>query len=69
MDDLIPMGVGVAKELGNTQGAQFVVGLLGGLVTFGGAYTAVPFISYEAVTSGGWVTNQVFLDALAITNR
>lgn len=66
MDNYIPMGVGVGASLGNTPAAQFVVGLLGGLVTFGGAYTAIPFINYEAVTSGAWIAPQVFLDALAI---
>lgn len=66
MDTLIPMGVGVGASLGNTPAAQFVVGLLGGLVTFGGAYTAIPFINYETVTSGAWIAPQVFLDALAI---
>ena len=68
LDELVPMGVGVAARLGNTHGAQFVVGLLGGLVTFGGAYTAVPFVQYEAVTSGGWVASGAFLDALAVAN-
>jgi putative chromate ion transporter len=66
MDTLVPMGVGVAKHLGNTQGAQFVVGLLAGLVTFGGAYTAIPFVQYETVRSGAWILNQVFLDSLAV---
>jgi chromate transporter len=46
----------------------FVLGLIAGLVTFGGAYTALPFIYSSAVTSGGWLTSGQFLDALAITN-
>jgi chromate transporter len=66
LDQFVPMGVGVALKLGNTQGAQFVVGTLAGLVTFGGAYTAVPFVQYEAVESGAWVVNQTFLDSLAM---
>jgi len=66
LDVLVPMGVGVALKLGNTYGAQFVVGLLGGLVTFGGAYTAIPFIEYEAVRSGGWVVAGAFFDSLAV---
>lgn len=68
MDELVPMGMGVSRGLGNTHSAHFIVGLLGGLVTFGGAYTAVPFVEYESVTSGGWVLNDVFLDSLAIAN-
>lgn len=66
LDDLVPMGVGVALKLGNTYGAQFVVGLLGGLVTFGGAYTAIPFVEYETVRSGGWLVSGAFLDSLAV---
>ena len=66
MGVLIPQGVGAAEALGNTTGAQFVVGLLGGLVSFGGAYTSIPFIQYETVTSGHWVSNRLFLDSLAV---
>lgn len=66
LDEFVPMGVGVAKRLGNTQAAQFIVGLVSGLVTFGGAYTALPFVQYEAVKSGGWIVNQVFLDSLSM---
>jgi chromate transporter len=66
MGELVPMGVGAAANLGNTYAAHFVVGLLGGLVTFGGAYTAVPFMQYECVTSGHWLRNAVFLDSLAV---
>jgi len=66
MEHLVPMGVGIAAKLGNTYASHFVVGLLGGLVTFGGAYTAVPFMQYECVTSGAWLRNAVFLDSLAV---
>ena len=45
-------------------GAMFAVGLLSGLLTFGGAYVLIPFIAgLHAV----WLTNQVLLDAIAIT--
>jgi chromate transporter len=66
LDLIVPMGMGIAAKLGNTQGAQFVIGLVSGLVTFGGAYTALPFIQYETVISGGWILNQVFLDSLSV---
>jgi chromate transporter len=46
----------------------FVLGLIAGCVTFGGAYTTLPFIYAQAVTKGGWLTDKEFLDALAITN-
>ena len=63
---LVPQGFGIAARLGNSIGAQFLVALVGGSVSFGGAYTAVPFMQYETVTSGAWVVNQVFLDSLAV---
>jgi len=46
----------------------FLLGLLGGLLTFGGAYTTIPFIYADAVISAGWLTEKQFLDAIAITN-
>lgn len=51
-----------------SNGSLFVLGLIAGLVTFGGAYTTLPFIYSSAVSSGGWLTSAEFLDALAITN-
>ena len=44
----------------------FVEGLKAGLLTFGGAYTAVPFLQDTAVDSQGWLTNGEFLDGLAL---
>eukprot|EP01031_Cornospumella_fuschlensis_P023455 gene23455-28454_t len=44
------------------------LGLIAGCVTFGGAYTTLPFIYSAAVKGGGWLTQREFLDALAITN-
>ena len=60
----VPEGVGVGA-LGAGPGPVFLVGLVGGMLTFGGAYTAIPLINYEAVIVGGWLTSQQFLDALA----
>lgn len=42
-------------------------GLKGGLLTFGGAYTAIPFLQRDAVVTGGWMTNDQFLDGLALS--
>jgi chromate transport protein ChrA len=63
-------GSGGFSQGGNptSNGSLFVLGLIAGLVTFGGAYTTLPFIYSSAVTSGGWLTSGQFLDALAITN-
>ncbi len=41
-------------------------GLRTGLLTFGGAYTAIPFLQNDAVARGGWMTDAQFLDGLAI---
>jgi chromate transporter len=40
-------------------------GLKAGLLTFGGAYTAIPFVRQDAVGSG-WLTEGQFLDGLAL---
>jgi chromate transporter len=42
-------------------------GLRAGLLTFGGAYTAIPFVQRDAVEVGGWMTNAQFLDGLALS--
>jgi chromate transporter len=45
----------------------FLSGLAAGLLTFGGAYTAIPYVQRDAVTLGGWMTNRTFLDGLALS--
>jgi chromate transporter len=47
--------------------ALFGVGLRGGLLTFGGAYTAIPFFRQDAVIQGRWLTDAQFLDGLALS--
>jgi len=46
----------------------FILGLVAGSLSFGGAYTAIPFIQVEAVLKGRWLTQNVFLDCIAIGN-
>jgi chromate transporter len=47
--------------------ALFLAGLKGGLLTFGGAYTAIPYV--RAGTVGrGWLTDGQFLDGVALAN-
>ena len=46
--------------------AIFLSGLKAGLLTFGGAYTAIPFVRGDAVGSG-WISDPQFLDALALS--
>ena len=50
----------------NINGAVFLVGLMGGLLTFGGAYTAIPFVREESVVIAKWLVGGQFLDGLAI---
>lgn len=45
----------------------FWSGLRSGLLTFGGAYTVIPFLQRDAVEIGGWMTNAQFLDGLALS--
>lgn len=44
----------------------FLSGLKAGLLTFGGAYTAIPFLRDDAV-GNGWMTDAQFLDGLALS--
>jgi chromate transporter len=44
----------------------FLEGLKAGLLTFGGAYTVVPFLQDTAVDSQAWLTNAEFLDGIAL---
>lgn len=46
--------------------ALFWSGLKAGLLTFGGAYTAIPFLQRDAVVQGAWMNNAQFLDGLAL---
>jgi chromate transporter len=45
----------------------FGSGLRAGLLTFGGAYTAIPFVQRDAVEVGQWMSNAQFLDGLALS--
>lgn len=44
----------------------FLSGLKAGLLTFGGAYTVIPFLRDDAVDKG-WMTDAQFLDGLALS--
>ena len=47
--------------------ALFWSGLKAGLLTFGGAYTVIPFLQRDAVSHGAWMSNSQFLDGLALS--
>ena len=44
----------------------FAEGLKAGLLTFGGAYTVIPFLNESAVDVHGWLTEDQFLDGIAL---
>lgn len=50
-----------------TLAALFLAGLKGGLLTFGGAYTAIPFVRHDVV-GPGWVRDGTFLDGVSLAN-
>ncbi|MBK0404561.1 chromate efflux transporter [Adhaeribacter sp. BT258] len=45
----------------------FWTGLKAGMLTFGGAYTVIPFIQQDAVMQNAWLTNRQFLDGIALS--
>ncbi|MBC7879318.1 MAG: chromate efflux transporter [Anaerolineales bacterium] len=61
----IPVVVSIAAP---TVFNLFIYGLRSGLLTFGGAYTAIPFLQHDAVITGQWMTNQQFMDGLALSS-
>lgn len=67
---LLPLtGLGVAAVAhAPTVLELFGYGLRAGLLTFGGAYTAIPFLQHDAVVAGAWMTDQQFLDGLALSS-
>lgn len=48
-------------------GELFGSGLRAGLLTFGGAYTAIPFLKHDAVERGQWMGERDFLDGVALS--
>ena len=45
----------------------FLEGLKAGLLTFGGAFTVIPFLQDAAVEGQGWLTDSQFVDGLAMS--
>lgn len=60
-------GLGLPEVAGSRPdlAALFVTGLKGGLLTFGGAYTAIPYVRGDTV-GRGWLDDASFLDGVAI---
>ncbi|KAK5663843.1 hypothetical protein OQA88_46 [Cercophora sp. LCS_1] len=66
----IPSPVSLALGIAKTPSLinLFVLGLVAGTLSFGGAYTAIPFVQVEAVLMGAWLPQSVFIDGIAIGN-
>lgn len=62
---LLPVGAGAAEAA--VPLALFVAGLKGGLLTFGGAYTSIPYVRADTV-GRGWLSDGAFLDGVAVAN-
>lgn len=58
-------GPAVASAAAATLPALFLAGLKGGLLTFGGAYTAIPYVRADTV-GRGWIGDATFLDGVAL---
>jgi len=62
----VPAAAGVGHDLQTASVlALFVAGFKGGLLTFGGAYTAIPYVRDDTV-GRGWLEDSAFLDGIAI---
>lgn len=61
----IAPGVPALAHTAPTVLALFVAGLKGGLLTFGGAYTAIPYVRADTV-GRGWLSDGNFLDGVAL---
>lgn len=59
---------GVASVEARGAGELFGHGLVAGLVTFGGAYTALPYVGSVAAGDAGWMTQEACLDGVAIAS-
>ncbi len=64
---LLASAVPAASALAPSVLALFVTGLRSGLLTFGGAYTVIPFLRADAVGASGWMSDAQFLDGLALS--
>jgi chromate transporter len=66
-------GMDTAQAIGNSSPGTAAIpslllsGLRAGLLTFGGAYTVIPFLQRDAVVAGAWMTNAQFLDGIALS--
>jgi chromate transporter len=60
----ISLGIAPSPSLANL----FLLGLMAGSLSFGGAYTAIPYVQNESIIIGKWLTLPTFLDGLALVS-
>ncbi|KAI9762600.1 MAG: hypothetical protein M1840_001193 [Geoglossum simile] len=58
------LGIAMTPSLINL----FVLGLIAGSISVGGAYTSIPFVQIETVLKGGWLPQSIFIDCIVISN-
>jgi chromate transporter len=64
----LPVAVAVVASVSFSLTSEiFLEGLKAGLLTFGGAFTVIPFLQQAAVEQHGWLTDSQFVDGLAIS--
>ena len=65
---LAPLALAVAGAITVPLTAEiFLEGLKAGLLTFGGAYTVIPFLQESSVDAQGWLSSGQFVDGLALS--
>ncbi len=68
LDPSLPVVAAVVAAVALPLTAEiFLEGLKAGLLTFGGAYTVVPFLQESSVEAQGWLTEDQFVDGLALS--
>ena len=65
-EPFVAVGVVAAVATVSLTADLFLEGLKAGLLTFGGAYTVIPFLQESSVEARGWLTEDEFLDGLAL---
>jgi len=63
-----PPAVGATVPHATGAPLLFAHGFTAGIVTFGGAYTAIPYVAGVAAGENGWMTQGAFLDGVAIAS-
>ncbi|MGI9020219.1 MAG: chromate efflux transporter [Solirubrobacterales bacterium] len=68
LDPSLPVLAAIAAAVALPLTAEiFFEGLKAGMLTFGGAYTVIPFLQESSVEAQGWLTQEQFVDGLALS--